>query len=239
MTWSAQQWRLALDNAGKIAGRRHLPLALDLLVDAGADEQIGEDEFIEELVEALEFQGEQRNYGVREDLQQVFREQVRPRLDWVLSLPPTGASRDWYQQLATVLVLATPIIGAAETAPALGLLTTAMLFLRAEHPRPAPSPVTPEPTLHREALEGLLLSLFSRGEFLRFARGLPGGERLLSEAVDEKQPTAGLIHEFCLGIVRRGTADARFWEKLRQERPQRAAEVSALEQVWAAVPAPP
>jgi hypothetical protein len=81
-----------------------------------------------------------------------------------------------------------------------------------------------------QALEGLLLRIFTAEELRRNLRHLPTGDALLAELPGREAPPRALVSECVAALGRRGwAAAAPFWAMLRRERPRFAAEIAKLE----------
>lgn len=81
-----------------------------------------------------------------------------------------------------------------------------------------------------QALEGLLLRIFTAEELRRNLRHLPAGDALLAELPGREAPPRALISECVAALERRGwAAAAPFWAMLRRERPRFAADIAKLE----------
>jgi len=82
--------------------------------------------------------------------------------------------------------------------------------------------------MREEALEKLLLSMFSADELRRLIRFLPDGDALVAALPGANAAPASLVHETVGILVNRGMIDADFWARLVTERPRRKADIDKV-----------
>jgi hypothetical protein len=80
----------------------------------------------------------------------------------------------------------------------------------------------------QQALEKLLLSMFSADELRRLIRYLPGGDALSAGLPGANASLAALASETVAALVREGMIDMDFWGRLLAERPRRKPDIDGV-----------
>lgn len=86
-----------------------------------------------------------------------------------------------------------------------------------------------------EVLHGLLVSLFSQGQFRRWLHHRYG-EELLKELPEESASHADVVDKALFELKRHGNIDRDFFEALQQARPGRQSEIRAIYNAWCFAP---